>query len=322
MKKPDPSTALTRPGAPEFPPQDDFVSRARQVIALRRSPRTREAYNEDLDRWLEFCASTGADPQNPPGVAITTFRDHLIASFAPASVRRILAALSSTYSGLRKLGGGVQLNPFDPDVLPWPMAPAGGHTPAVAAEDAEAMIALCEEESKQNDDVSIAKNALRDAAILRLLYDTGLRRASVAGLLRVNIRKEGRRVLLRVVVKGGKEEEVSLPEITASALNTWLKVNGDSPYVFPASRGGSHLHPNVLNRILTERGNQAGVEHVHPHAFRASFVTAAYDTGLPEHEIQGSVHHSDPKVTRMYDRRARGLGVAEAVAEQRGKRKK
>jgi integrase len=225
-----------------------------------------------------------------------------------------LAALSSTYGGLVKLGGGITVNPFHSSVLPWPAAPVGGKTLAVEEDDAEAMIAVCAEDS--------TSAGLRDAAILRLLYDTGLRRASVAGLLRVGIRKEGSRTLLRVVVKGGQEADVALPDVTVTALQAWLKVAPKSVYVFPARKDKS-LHANIINQIVADRAREAGCDHVAPHSFRARFITSSYDAGLPEYEIQAAVHHADPKITRAYDRRARGLGVADAVATARkGKEKK
>jgi len=292
-------------------PASVFEQRALQVIATRRSPRTREAYAEDLQRWLTFCTAMHVNPAQPPILAVTTFRDHLIGSFAPSSCRRILAALSSTYGGLRRFSdSGVTVNPFHPLVLPWPPAPAGGKTTAVTEADAEAMIAVCAEDEDQ-----IA--GTRDAAVLRLLYDLGLRRASVARMARAGIRTEGRRTLVRVVVKGGREEEVSLPLQTRDALTAHLaRLEPTGSWVFPNTKGAP-MHPNTINLIVSERAQQAGVNHVHPHAFRAAFVTAAYDAELPEREIQAAVHHADPKVTRQYDRGRRGLGVADAVAAAR-----
>src|SRR6185369_9920749 len=158
-----------------------------------------------------------------------------------------------------------------------------------------------------------SRAGLRDLAVLRLLYDTGMRRASVAGLRRADvILREGRTVVI-FHAKGNKRREATLPEEAAAAVQHWLGFAADSPWVFPQDRDFTkHIDLSTVNRIVTHRtGGQ-----VHPHQFRAAFITEALDE-LPLHEVQAAVGHADPRMTLRYDRRQRGAGVADIVAKSR-----
>ena len=67
-------------------------------------------------------------------------------------------------------------------------------------------------------------------------------------------------------------------------------------------------------------GKMLGIK-VHPHSFRAAYITDALDSGLQLHEVQAAVHHADPATTLRYDRRERGAGVAAQVEKFRGMKK-
>lgn len=281
-----------------------FERAARAVIEAKRSPHTKAAYRADLRLWLSFCATEDIDPTLANLEQSTAFREYLEAHYpAKESARRVIAAMSSVYRSLLR-GGAVRTNPFHPAMLTWPPANALPRARLVTDAHARAMIAHAHGES-----VGRPERAARDVAILRLLYDTGLRRSSVAKIVRATY-IDGR---IQAIVKGDKEIEISLPIVTTAAIDAWLAHRPDrGPYLFPSSDGG-HLHPVSINKLVRRHAKAVGATHVHPHSFRAAFVTAGYDAGLPEHEIQASVHHSDPKTTRRYDRRVRGRAVAAAV---------
>lgn len=283
-----------------------FEQAARSLIAAKRSENTRAAYLRDLDRWLDFCQVIDVNPAAPPLDATTAFRDHLQASLSNESARRVIAAMSSIYRALLA-ARAVRVNPFHPAVLSWPPPNALPKTQLVSDANAHAMIAHA------HVDADAARGA-RDVAILQLLWDTGLRRASVARVLRATYRNGA----LRAIVKGAKEVEIVLPSSSVAAIDRWLVVAPPGPFLFPGPQGS--INVATINKIVKQRAKAVGAGHVHPHCFRAAFVTAGYDAGLPEHEIQASVHHSDPKTTRRYDRHARGGAVPAAVAAFRGQK--
>lgn len=277
-----------------------------QVIESRRATNTRRAYTEDLKKWALFCSQRGFDMGEPTLPASILFRDELKEhGYSDASIHRILACLSLIYRAFMA-NGLVQRNPFDSIILPRPELSRAGKTEAI---DDAVVAKLLRVVSKDK-----RRRGRRDYAIIRLLYDTGMRRMSVASLLRSDLKYPR----AWITVKGGhKEPVVFIPE-TISALKDWLRVAPHSPYVFPSKQDKeSPIELTVVNQALTRRCKEAKIEHLHPHQFRATFITAAYDSGTYERDIQRSVHHVNAETTRLYDRGQRGDNVTEAVAKRR-----
>lgn len=300
-----------------------FSVAARAFIASRASPDTRSAYERDLSAWLVHCDLEAVSPAKPTLACSTSFRDNLLArqvrrkrsekmkAIEPTSVRRTLAALSAIYkSALAGESPAASWNPFTTQALPWPQAPAFGVTRAVSDDVAKKMLEIAKETSP------------RDAAVLAVLYSTGLRRKPVSRLLRTReklFRVRGT-LVARVTVKGGQEVEVEIPSPFDATLATWLDAS-ESEWVFPAARGRGSIHPSTVNRIVEEYATAVGAVGVHPHAFRAAFVTGLYDAGLAERDIQAAVHHRDPRSTQRYDRGKRGAGATKALAKFREEKK-
>lgn len=288
-----------------------FEAAIAQLIAAKRSEHTRTAYRHEARRWSEFCAAHGVDPMAPALGHAVVFRDELAKQLSKDSVYRALAALSSLYGGLRD-GGAVAHNPFHPSMLAWPKQSREGKTAMLTDEEIEKILDVVADA----EDMS----GIRDYAILRLLVDTGLRRESIASIERKNYTPPS----LKVTVKGGYERTIELVPETVAALDAWCASGAGKRFLFPAvaypSRGDRHISPTMITKIVRALGEAAGIPRVHPHRFRASFITAAYDAGIPEYEIQAAAGHSDPHTTRRYDRGARGVDVAAKVAAHRRKK--
>lgn len=281
-----------------------------QLIASRRSPRTRDAYTRDLDAWLVFCDSRGFNPDEALLPHAVLYRDSLERACAPATVARRLASLSLIYGGLMS-SGIVPRNPFDGRLLPRPEVSKIGSTPLARNDDVERVLAALEGD--------VSWTGLRDHALIRLLWDTGIRRESAVELRRENV--DLRNASARVRVKGGRLEPITLPEESCEALRRWLLCSArtDSSWVFPGV-GAKHLALTLVNRIFNRRCANAGVSPITPHQFRATFVTEALDAGVPLHEVQGAVHHRSVDTTKRYDRHARGTAVADTVSQRRRKK--
>ena len=289
-----------------------FERAAQAVISAKRSPHTKAAYRRALAKWLAFCDEEGVNPAMPTLEDVTEWRDALEARYANESSRLHIAAMSSVYKTLHR-GKAVPGNLFHPAMLAWPPANTLGATRAVTDEVANKMIVAAATPPATRNPAAATVNVrsgARDVAILRLLYDTGLRRSSVAAIQRETYDPETG--IVRAVVKGEKDVELELPASANEAVQRWLEVAPPSPHLFPG-RAGKHINVASINKLVKHYAEKVGAKGVHPHSFRAAYVTAAYDAGLPEHEIQHAVHHADPKTTRRYDRGARGKKVAKAV---------
>lgn len=289
-----------------------FERAAHALAASRRAPGTRALYEGDLKRWLAHCKEADEDPATPTLELSTTFRDELQETLASLTVRRMLAALSSMYeSACAQDPPAASWNPFKARALPRPPATDYAKTEAVSKDDAEKMIAGAEREGTDL--------GMRDAVVLRLLYETGARISPIATMERANLIWRGTSLVVRVRSKGQKLVEIEVSEKTAEALGHWLtKLPPDSKYIFPSrKKAGSAITSRAFNNRFTQYAKKAGIGHVHPHQFRASYITAALDAGIPLHEVQASVQQADPRTTQRYDRGVRGAGVADAVAKFR-----
>ncbi|MCP4539733.1 MAG: tyrosine-type recombinase/integrase [Chloroflexi bacterium] len=124
---------------------------------------------------------------------------------------------------------------------------------------------------------------LRNAAIVSLLTDSGLRAEELCELCIQNLNlQEG---ILTVISKGGDEDYACFSDTTARRLEAWLKVRLANPSVdkvFVSIGGttpGEKLTPRGLRIIVRKLGQRAGVEGVSPHTFRRAFACLATEAG-------------------------------------------
>lgn len=124
----------------------------------------------------------------------------------------------------------------------------------------------------------------RDTALLRVLIDTGLRVSDLAGL-RYDPEDEERndvfltRRRLRIRLKGGDETWVPIGKKTAAALDRYLRVRSkhaqsSSPWLWLGIQGHNtaRMTDSGIRDMVGRRGEQAGIQNVHPHRFRRSFA--------------------------------------------------
>lgn len=284
-----------------------FERAAQAHIASRGSAGTRKLYESDLAAWLLHCELEGVSPDEPDLATATKFRDKLVKKYESSVVRRMLSALSSMHEA-----AGVS-NVFNGKRLQRPERDDVALTKEFTADEAARLIAAAEQEAASGE----SPHAVRDAAVLRLMYDHGLRVGTVTKILRERVVRRGDRVAIFVRPKKKGWVEVVLTSEAAEALARWMDQSPEMKYVFPAPRGSGPLGTTAINKRLDIYGKRCGVEHPHPHRFRATYITDAIESGIPLHEVQASAHHSDPKSTQRYDRGVRGTGVASMVASFR-----
>lgn len=145
----------------------------------------------------------------------------------------------------------------------------------------------------------------RDAAILELLYGSGIRVGELASLRCGDVSLESATV--RVLGKGRKVRVVPLGAISAAAIRDYLSAraaagpaNG-SP-LFLNSRGGA-LTARSVARLLDAAMARAGIaRHLSPHGMRHSFATHLLESGADLRSIQEMLGHSSLSTTQRYAR--------------------
>jgi integrase/recombinase XerC len=147
--------------------------------------------------------------------------------------------------------------------------------------------------------------ALRDAAILELLYATGIRVGELCGLSAGSL-DHGRRTV-RVRGKGDKERTVPVGVPAIRAVTRWLEAGrpalataASGEALFLGVRGG-RLDPRTARRIVHQRLREAGTARdTGPHGLRHSAATHLLEGGADLRSVQEILGHASPATTQIY----------------------
>ncbi len=144
--------------------------------------------------------------------------------------------------------------------------------------------------------------AVRDLAILEVLYAGGIRVAELCSLELGDVDDE--RGLLRVVGKGDKERTVPLGAPARRALTAWRSVRplvagpGSSSALFLGARG-SRIDQRVVRRVVHEATSASGSE-VGPHGLRHAMATHLLEGGADLRSVQEILGHASVATTQIY----------------------
>jgi integrase/recombinase XerD len=141
--------------------------------------------------------------------------------------------------------------------------------------------------------------AVRNLAILELLYGSGLRASELVTLGRDALRKGQPFVILRG--KGSKERLVPISSRAEQAVERWLEfVPRDSLWLFPS--GKRHLSRVRLFQIVRELAALANIspDRVSPHVLRHAFATHLLSGGADLRVLQSLLGHADIATTQIY----------------------
>ena len=267
-----------------------------------RAAATRRAYLGDLADFVAWAQRAGVT--SPSGVDRLLLRRYLAylstRRYARATVARKAAALRAYFAWCRRRG----LVPDDPSRRL--SAPAAtGRLPAVLSHRELATLLDGGKGRGGADGEETAPRAaafaLRDDAVLELLYAAGLRVAELCGLDRQGVDVDGRAVT--VLGKGAKERRLPIHERCAASLVRWLEegrqavATPDSPpeAVF-LNRRGRRLGPRDVRRIVDRRSPVP----THPHALRHTMATHLLDGGADLRVVQEMLGHASLRTTQVY----------------------
>ncbi len=146
---------------------------------------------------------------------------------------------------------------------------------------------------------------LRDAAMVELLYASGLRVSELVGLRLASLQLEVGSV--RVTGKGTKQRVVPIGDMARAKLLVYVEqarpalLRGRlSPYVFVTRRGGPLTRQNFW-ALLKRRAQQAGIAvAISPHMLRHSFATHLLDRGADLRAVQTLLGHASIATTQIY----------------------
>jgi site-specific recombinase XerD len=146
--------------------------------------------------------------------------------------------------------------------------------------------------------------ALRDKAILELLFSTGLRVSELTHLKIENINLKRDEFTIRG--KGGKLRVVFLSSTAKDALKAYLSKRRDaSPFLFVshdrAHKNTGGLTPRSVQRIVERTAREAGItKHITPHTLRHTFATDLLLSGADIRSVQSLLGHASITTTQIY----------------------
>jgi len=249
------------------------------------SKHTLAAYRNDLDRAAEALGSLGGASTDDVSRLGSAWAD-----LAPSTVARRSAALRRFFGFLLDEG----LRRDDPSAaLPRPRFERP--LPRILDEDeVRRMFEAAEDRAASGE-----ATALRNLALLELLYGSGLRASELVGLPRGAVRPA--QPFLMVRGKGDKERLVPISTRAQAAVQQWLEHVGSSAlWLFPS--GKSHLSRVRLFQIVRAMAADAGIspDRVSPHVLRHAFATHLLSGGADLRVLQSLLGHADIATTQIY----------------------
>jgi integrase/recombinase XerD len=274
----------------------DFLAYLEFERGLSRN--TLDAYRSDLQQFGSHLEKTGGDALTVAHADLAAFVASMAAGegdrppVKPATLQRKVACLRSFYRNLRR----ESLREDDPTAHL--RAPRQSRKlPQVLSRDEVARL-LAQPGGGQPP-------ALRDRALLEVMYACGLRASEATGLEVGDVDLEAG--ILRARGKGSKERLVPIGSTAGSALRVYLqrgrpKLAGDrlEPCLFLNHRGAG-LTRQGLYKIVQRHARSAGLaSKMSPHTLRHTFATHLLAGGCDLRSLQEMLGHADIATTQLY----------------------
>lgn len=285
--------------------QNQFDAYLRHLAIERGvAKNTLAAYRADLYRYQQFLL----EQQVSHGTEVTelhvrAFAEGLVAEskLSPRSAARVLAAIR----GLHKFWmlEGMVIADVANQIKP-PKTPLS-IPKAISVHDIELLLAASGPDPLSDDDSFQEPIALRDRAILELMYATGGR---VSEIISIDLDDLVDPTLVRLFGKGSKERIVPVGRFAQAAVTNYLvrtrpqlaALGQATPALFLNQRG-SRLSRQSVWQIISQAALRAGLaDEVSPHTLRHSFATHLLEGGADVRVVQELLGHSSVATTQIY----------------------
>lgn len=257
--------------------------------------KTIKAYRIDLRQFIAFLASRDLEITTQSVRAYVMF---LHDSYQVRSIKRKVASIKA-WSCFLLENELIVDDPFyhwhaklrQPSILPR----------TIPLRMIEAILKAVHEATQQADTIAGERQAWREAAVLELLFATGMRVSEVCGLQSDDVDLLDRCV--RVYGKGSKERIIQLENAEVlSTLGTYKKLEPSrSGEPFFKNRLAHPLSDQSVRRIVRKYADKAGSRiRITPHMFRHSFATLLLEADVDIRYIQKFLGHSSISTTQIY----------------------
>lgn len=290
----------------------NLFDRFRENLKVERncSPHTIAAYMRDLNQFADFWHQREGAPLTPETIAHirpTTLRAFLgeghREGLSKATMQRRMASIRAWFRFLEQ-NNMVEKNPAVLVSTP----KIGIRLPRAPSEEDTARLIEIPTPGQISRNLPLWITA-RDAAVLELIYGSGLRIGELCALNRLSVNLTTREV--RVIGKGDRERLVPLGQHAQRAIERYVQEKAkalgtstpDGP-LFIGERDPQQerrLNPRQIQRLVQARRRWLGLpEKITPHAFRHAFATHLLQSGADLRSIQEMLGHASLSTTQRY----------------------
>lgn len=266
------------------------------TLERARSQHTVRAYRADVTSLLAFASTRGCDA--PADIDLALLRSWLGEQHQAGHARSTMARRAASVRAFTSWCQARGLIADDPGRrLKSPQVPHRLPT-VLAVDEAAQVMDVAEQQALDGDAV-----AVRDRAILEVLYGTGIRVSELCSLDLLDLQWESR--TLRVMGKGSKERVVPYGIPAQAALQAWSAARdqlatGDSGRALFLGVRGHRLDPRAARTVVGRLTTAAHVPTLAPHGLRHSAATHVLEGGADLRSVQELLGHASLATTQRY----------------------
>lgn len=275
---------------------------------------TVQAYERDLDDYQNALLDMGCNLNDASTDQIRAYLRELPGrDYKASSIARKLSAIRQCHGFLYAEG----MRGDDPTVILEGPKASKPLPKVVSIDDIDRLLRVTREDVARSEKPALRLAALRMAALVELLYATGLRVSELVALPAASIAPN--RDSLMVKGKGGKERLVLITQAAREAVKAYREEMArqgrfsGSKFLFPAESDAGYLPRQVFARDLKRLAGAAGLkaETLSPHVLRHAFATHLLQNGADLRIVQQLLGHADIATTQIYthvlDERAQAM---------------
>lgn len=264
----------------------------------RLDAKTMKAYRIDLK---QFTSQIGTDSISD--ITSDVLEKYIMAlhrMYKPKTVKRKIASVKAFFRYM-EYKDHIDANPFnkmqikfrEPVILP----------KTIPLHIMEKFLSTIYRQRTQAKTVYQRRNALRDAAVIELLFATGMRISELCSLKAVNVNLKDSNVL--IFGKGSKERRIQIgsQDVTRILEEYFMEYREgiEGCGYFFVNQAGKPLSDQAVRRMIRKYCELAGIElHITPHMFRHTFATCLLEADVDIRYIQEMLGHSSINITEIY----------------------